>query len=240
VYAGVVSLTACELIGNLAGMNGGAVYTDAGAFINMSATGFIENVAVQSGAAWFGFGSQAVYIDSTTKFDNNTASCCYASGYGSALLGSTSATCTDTDTGEGASDCCNDEQYSNGVQCVPCLEGADCSVVGSTLASQALVPGYWRLSTNTTDVRKCWVPEACVGNNEGTDSGFIGPVTSALTSVKMERSYCAPGYQGPCKSTHASFMMHRCYSHSPNYPCSLHFHNMYQIVQCAQQNIVTH
>jgi predicted outer membrane repeat protein len=95
----------CTVTGNEAVFNGGALYTDFGATITLNTSLISENAAQQSGGGWFGFGSdkQALTVISTT-FSNNTASCCYAAGYGSKLqsvdTSITGTTCSDTDTGK--------------------------------------------------------------------------------------------------------------------------------------------
>jgi hypothetical protein len=112
--------------------------------------------------------------------------------------------------GEGGSDCCYNTQYSNGKSCVPCKTGADCSIVGTSIATQVLDVGYWRDSINTTDIRKCWLPAACnntatvtaISNNATTLSTFGTSSSSAaiLSSVlSSSNPYCSPGYEGPCE-----------------------------------------
>jgi hypothetical protein len=68
--------------------------------------------------------------------------------------------------GGGGSNCCYNTQYSNGSSCASCNAGADCSIVGTNIATQVLETGYWRANINTTDIRKCRLPAAC--NNTAT------------------------------------------------------------------------
>jgi predicted outer membrane repeat protein len=95
----------CTVTGNEAVLNGGALYTDFGTFLEVtfSNSRITGNIAQQSGGAWFGFGVDSLETTAsvTAQMFNNTAGCCYASGYGSTLQSnaSTSATCSDTDTG---------------------------------------------------------------------------------------------------------------------------------------------
>jgi hypothetical protein len=104
--------------------------------------------------------------------------------------------------------CCYADQYSDGNDCQPCLDGADCSFIGSTLASLKMQPGYWRASNSTTDVRECWLIEACVGTNNRstqttrrtTDTANIGQTDDNLLNDDSS-IYCANGYKGPCKYT---------------------------------------
>jgi hypothetical protein len=123
--------------------------------------------------------------------------------------------CHYTVIGEGGSDCCFNAQYSNGSSCIPCKAGADCSIVGTNIATQVLQAGYWRASTNSTDIRKCWLPAACnrtattnttttaiattavlstVGGSSSSSSSAA--IISALT---VTDPYCTTGYKGPCK-----------------------------------------
>jgi hypothetical protein len=81
-------------------------------------------------------------------------------------------------------DCCDGNQYSNGTSCVLCKLGTDCSIVGTTLATQSLLKGYWRASNTSKDVRPCWVPAACTGS---TTAGGVYDDTStdcATTTIK--------------------------------------------------------
>jgi hypothetical protein len=115
-------------------------------------------------------------------------------------------------SGSGTS-CCYADQYSHGKKCQSCLDGANCSFVGSSLASLQLNPGYWRASNLTTDVRECWLAEACVkikkkhtltttaaatasaATRRTTDTAAIGQTDdNNVTDI-----YCADGYKGPCK-----------------------------------------
>jgi hypothetical protein len=113
-------------------------------------------------------------------------------------------------TGGGA--CCYSPiQFSDGNDCKQCLDGADCSVIGSTLTTLQLQSGYWRASNTTTDVRECWLAEACVGTNNlsattnttaaatrrrrATETASIGQSdANEVTDI-----YCADGYKGPCE-----------------------------------------
>jgi hypothetical protein len=89
--------------------------------------------------------------------------------------------------GENGSDCCYGNQYSNGESCVTCEAGTDCSVIGTTLATQSLVKGYWRASTASTDVRPCWFANACTGNSSSsaaeTDTSRDCTTTTASNAV---------------------------------------------------------
>jgi hypothetical protein len=111
--ASVLQCDVCVVTSNAVVFNGAAIYADFGSAVSLNNSNITSNSAQQSGGAWFGFGSdQALTLLGTTTFSNNTAGCCYASGYGSALQSSNGTsttsittgmmTCSDTDTGR----CC--------------------------------------------------------------------------------------------------------------------------------------
>jgi hypothetical protein len=93
----------CTLSGNQAVFSGAGIYTDFGATTTFNNSLLKNNTAKQSGGAWFGIGAEQQLVhNEATKFVDNTAGCCYASGYGSTLqsnAASASMTCSDTDTG---------------------------------------------------------------------------------------------------------------------------------------------
>jgi hypothetical protein len=68
-----------------AARNGGAVWSSGTTSIASSDTNFTFNTAVNSGAAVFQFGTQwpLAAISASVSFDNNSAGCCHATGYGS-------------------------------------------------------------------------------------------------------------------------------------------------------------
>jgi hypothetical protein len=107
----------------------------------------------------------------------------------------------DIDTGENKGDCCYNNQYNNGTNCNSCPEGADCSVVGTTLATLSMTPGYWRASQATTDVRDCWLAEACgnVTKNDTAPARRTTDTTASVVQANNDNKYCTDGYKGPCK-----------------------------------------
>eukprot|EP00953_Heterococcus_sp_UTEX-ZZ885_P035939 18536-Heterococcus_DN1.PRE.5 len=234
--AGELKLESCNLISN-SGLSGGAIYTDNTANIGMKNCVLTHNTAQQSacverdpkimratavavatlnpnievavtGGAWFGFGTEPDIALETTLITNSSAACCFASGYGAQLPSNTTLTCSDTDSGENRGDCCYNSQYSDGTRCVTCKVGTDCSVVGTSLATQSLVHGYWRAATTSTDVRPCWFADACTGNrNENSSNSTSGADTTTTSTSSIVRgitqvddaTYCAQGYKGPCE-----------------------------------------
>jgi predicted outer membrane repeat protein len=187
--ASTLTLESSTFIGNVVKFNGGAAFSDIGSIVNITNSRFHNNSAAQAGAAWFAFGTDKPTMINNT-FTNSTAKCCYASGYGSKLdVRSGTATCSDTDSGSGEANCCANDQYSDGTTCLRCLERGNCSVVGSTLKTQALKAGNWRGSNSTADIRPCLYEPACIGGSE----------LMMLNGIRDDKSYCSEGYQGPCK-----------------------------------------
>jgi hypothetical protein len=187
--ASTLTLDTSTFIGNTAAVNGGAAFSDIGSNVTITNSQFHINGAAQAGAAWFGFG-KGLPTTANNTFTNSTATCCYASGYGSKLdVNSGTVTCSDTDSGSGEASCCANDQYSDGTTCLRCLERGNCSVVGSTLKTQALQAGNWRGSNSTTDIRPCLYEPACTGGSE----------LMMLNGIRDDKSYCSKGYQGPCE-----------------------------------------
>jgi hypothetical protein len=143
---------------------------------------------LDTGGGWFAFGADPSLQLESTLFQDNAASCCYASGYGSKLLSNATLTCSDTDSGESRGDCCYGNQYSDGESCVTCKQGLSCSVIGASLATQSLVKGYWRASAASTDVRPCWFPGACAGNtNKTVAAATIAEHNNCTTTTSYSR-----------------------------------------------------
>ena len=45
--------------------------------------------------------------------------------------------------------------------CERCMDGVNCTESGLTTANLPLLPGYWRTSNASVDIRRCATPEAC-------------------------------------------------------------------------------
>ena len=74
-------------------------------------------------------------------------------------------TTTDGKTGVvNATSCvCVKGYYLKDGECLPCPEGADCSIsAGSTIATLVTKPGYWRAS-NSDDIFYICPTDACIG-----------------------------------------------------------------------------
>lgn len=75
----------------------------------------------------------------------------------------------------------SDSANGTGWSCESCFAGVDCSMQGSALQSLKLRAGYWRTSTNATDVRRC--NDANVGCTDRfctySQSGCMGGSDSA-------------------------------------------------------------
>jgi hypothetical protein len=104
------------------------------------------------------------------------------------LQDNTTITCADVDSGENRGDCCYTNQYSDGQKCVSCEVGTDCTVLGTSLATQALTAGYWRASSTSTDVRPCWFVDACAGNSDASRSSTIVSQNCSATAYPSSLS----------------------------------------------------
>ena len=85
---------------------------------------------------------------------------------------------------------CMEEYYRDDrtYACLPCPDNVDCAE-GSTLAGWALHPGYWRIDSESSDVRPCDLGvTACPGGDDPWD---------VLVCPSQNDPYCACGYQGP-------------------------------------------
>jgi hypothetical protein len=56
-------------------------------------------------------------------------------------------------------------------------KGVERDVTGMTLATLRILPGFWRIDANSSDVRPCPIAEACTGGNATTNcrEGHAGP-----------------------------------------------------------------
>jgi hypothetical protein len=163
---------------------------------------FTQTLLAHSQAAFFGYGSNDAFTLGSLHFAHNNASCCYTTGYGSSLqtTNANTTTCADVDTGDTRSDCCNDKQYSDGMNRQTCLRGADCSVTGTTLATLSMTAGYWRASDSTTDVRDCWFVKACAGTNNGTVTAVTASTRrTAATPAAVAQANYADKYRADTK-----------------------------------------
>ena len=164
---------------------GGAVYCEQGGTVSITNSTLANNTAQQAGGAVFG---AELSIPTVTRsfFSQNSASCCFAQGYGcSAAWESTANACTDVDSGTAlTAECCTVGSYTDGARCVACDSSAfDCTALGISALSVPLQPGLWRADLQTLHIYECWNKAACIGGR-------------ALHSVT---DYCAEGYKGPCK-----------------------------------------
>jgi hypothetical protein len=176
-----------------------------------------NNTAQQAGGAVFG-AELSIPAVIGSLFSQNSASCCFAQGYGcSAAWESTGNACTDVDSGTAlTAECCTVGSYTDGARCVACDSAQfNCTVLGVSTASVSLQPRLSRPCLQSVTVYNCWNADACIGG-------------AALQSVQ---EYCATGYEGPCKqllqASQYSHQMQRCYTligcHSYNTNDSLHY-----------------
>ena len=81
------------------------------------------------------------------------------------------------------------------VECTACPVGSECKLSGNTLASLPLLPGFWRLSRDTTDIREC--PDssknnesACIGGSGETCVEWTaGPYCRLCNATDSSRYY---------------------------------------------------
>lgn len=96
--------------------------------------------------------------------------------------------------------------YDPDGKCIPCPENTD----GCFGSSIAVLPGYWRISPDSTVMMQCPMPDACLGGDGGTCSDSSKCATPSTNAVMVENrisrrvtdsigfdSGCAIGYSGP-------------------------------------------
>jgi predicted outer membrane repeat protein len=186
--AGAVTLLSSVFDSNSAVSGaGGAMCVDGDVAVAATRCTFTGNTAAKAGGAVFTESADAAALkpDLTgSTFEGNTASCCYAAGYGHALAAAAaSSLCSDVDNGVGSS-CCGAGEYTTGTACVRCAKDSmACSVTGTDTATLPLAAGYWRADLDSLDVKQCYRQEACKGG----------------VAVNSSDDYCAEGYRGPCE-----------------------------------------
>ena len=94
---------------------------------------------------------------------------------------------------------CPSQKFENaeGV-CQNCPDGVDCTMVGAALNTLSICSGYWRASSTSAVVLKCFLGSvACFGTGpccEDQDDCDAHKVTNST-------DYCADGYKGPLCNT---------------------------------------
>lgn len=93
-------------------------------------------------------------------------------------------------------DKCPNHFVCNGDSASPCPTGAEC-LNGSSILSLKVLPGYWRASKQTMEIRKCRFKSLCLPNSvssPSTDDSDFGThyCTSGSTGVLCEQ--CIPNY----------------------------------------------
>ncbi|CBJ31472.1 conserved unknown protein [Ectocarpus siliculosus] len=81
--------------------------------------------------------------------------------------------------------------------CEAVPEGAQTTSRGGTLATLEILPGYYRSSATSTDIRECFYEDACEGGKvvgEYCAAGYTGPYCAVCTAG------FSPGYFHSCKS----------------------------------------
>eukprot|EP00953_Heterococcus_sp_UTEX-ZZ885_P030846 16257-Heterococcus_DN1.PRE.3 len=110
----------------------------------------------------------------------------------SAIVGSTSILGS-----ESSDNCtCPVAQMAYEGKCQECPAGFNCTVRGLTVSNAQVMPGYWRTSLSSADVRSCGIEDLCIG---GTGSGD---------------GLCVHGQRGPycnvCAEGYAKSMANTC------------------------------
>lgn len=75
--------------------------------------------------------------------------------------------------------------------CENCPEGAASTTRGATIETLELLPGFYRSTLTSSDIRECLYEAACHGGR------ILG-------------EYCAPGYSGPCEKRFVHVSMIVC------------------------------
>ncbi|CAM9835821.1 unnamed protein product, partial [Ectocarpus sp. 12 AP-2014] len=81
--------------------------------------------------------------------------------------------------------------------CEAVPEGAQTTTRGGTLATLEILPGFYRSSVTSTDIRECFYEDACEGGQvvgEYCATGYSGPYCAVCTAG------FSPGYFHSCKS----------------------------------------
>lgn len=85
-------------------------------------------------------------------------------------------------------------------RCVPCPVGTDCDAGAATLLRLNLRPGYYRVSTTTTDVRRCpdagGAPHSCSGSTACASRGSTEETLSGCLGGESVASQCREGLAG--------------------------------------------
>ncbi|CAN0093617.1 unnamed protein product [Ectocarpus sp. 4 AP-2014] len=176
--AGVESFNSCDFTGNSADI-GGALRL--GGTADVQGCNFVSNDASSRGLAVAVVGSASI---AGSSFNGNELIC---------ASGSYREDVTE-DQGESTAryeivclDCPGFEECSNctiergGVTpaCASPLEHTAANEDGVTLETLTIAGGYWRATSDSTNILDCYHADACLGGKTGSDS------------------YCAPGYGGP-------------------------------------------
>jgi hypothetical protein len=166
---------------------GGAIMVEAGGTTTITNSNFTANRATSSGAAVLAIGYTNDPVLSNNRFDNNTAGCCIAQGFGSSTR-NTQSSCQDVDTTEDKGDsCCYSGQYSDYQQCLKCTDSISCTGIGSAVSSFKLRPGYWRARNASTEtyttltISQCYNTKACIGGTATNTTAIAN--TAAATSL---------------------------------------------------------
>eukprot|EP00953_Heterococcus_sp_UTEX-ZZ885_P021324 11897-Heterococcus_DN1.PRE.1 len=170
---------------------GGAIMVEAGGTTTITSSNFTANRATSSGAAVLAIGYTNDPVLSNNRFDNNTAGCCIAQGFGSSTR-NTQSSCQDVDTSEDRGDsCCYSGQYTDYQQCSQCTDNINCTGLGSAVSSFKLLPGNWRALNASTEtyttrvISECYNTKACIGGTATDTTGLATTVAATKLSKHL-------------------------------------------------------
>jgi hypothetical protein len=100
----------------------------------------------------------------------------------------------------------NSTVASSSFECRPCLSGGVTCNESTALASVALAPGRWRLSSTSEEVAKCFflspdgtshASDARVADGDSADATWWSPCKGGVAAGLEGEGYCQVGYAGP-------------------------------------------
>ena len=87
-----------------------------------------------------------------------------------------------------------DTQHPDVWDCRSCFTGINCNTGGSALRTLSLMPGFFRTSENSTDVRRC--ADSRAGCDQNGHSGECKTSTSGCIGGSSPADLCRPGLTG--------------------------------------------
>eukprot|EP00948_MAST-09A_sp_MAST-9A-sp1_P003775 g3775.t1 len=112
-------------------------------------------------------------------------------------------TCSSEETSlKQATSCvCKESYYMNhNESCIPCMNGANCSSIGSTVYTLRLEKGYWRASNESINVFLCPMENTCEERIYHSQKSNETSVACAAGNTGVMCAICAKNYYRPSKS----------------------------------------